>query len=398
MSSDDFDALEGLDAVKGRVWPGAEAVVARLGVGEPERLRDIAVDAVAAVAADVEAAWRAGVSAQQKSSAHDVVTQTDIVTEARLVEFLRERTPQAVFLGEEGAGEDGVGEDGAGEGGPGTDSGAGADVDKAGVPAAGVVCWVIDPIDGTSNFVHGLPDFGISVAAVVDGVPVAGVVRAPALERMWRAWIGADGVVVSQQRDFQQRTFDSAGGADAWVPCASSGRGAESLCALVTDHPHPEALEVSPDAAREFSDLVQAFATVRRHVCTTVDVCRLASGVHDAVLGPAVKPWDIAAAALIAVGSGATWLYGGRRAGIPGPSSAPVALLSRGAGPGTSACSGAASTSDADSSSRRASDTDSGSGGSVLDAPMFLVHANGASVPTARKILNQMIARTLPND
>lgn len=387
MSSDLYsaatgiDAAEGLDAVEGPVWPDAGAMVARLGAGAPERLRDVAVDAVVAVAADVEAAWRAGVSARQKSSAHDVVTQTDIETEARLVEFLRARTPQAVFLGEEDAGGAGAGEDGAGE-------------NRAGSPEAGVVCWVIDPIDGTSNFVHGLPDFGTSVAAVVDGIPVAGVVCAPALGRMWRAWIGADGVVVSQQRHFQQRTFDSAGGsgsagtfgsaggADAWVPCASSGRGAESSCALVTDHPHPEALEVSPDAAREFSNLVQAFATVRRHVCTTVDVCRLASGVHDAVLGPAVKPWDIAAAALIAVGSGATWLYGGRRAGIPGPSSAPVALLSPGAGSG----------------SRRTSDTDSGSGGSVLDAPMFLVHANGASVPTARKILNQMIARTLPND
>ncbi len=355
MGSDDGMGSDLFDAVVGPVWPGADDVVARLGAGEPERLRDIAVAAVETVAGDVAAAWRDGVTAREKSSAHDVVTQTDIDTEARLIALLRERTPGAVFLGEEDASKEGVGTE---------DSSAGA------------VCWVIDPIDGTSNFVHGLPDFGISVAAAVDGVPVAGVVCAPALGLMWRAWVGADGAAVAEQKATSPST-DSSSADSTWVPCASAGRGAESGCALVTDHPHAEALEASADAAAEFAELVQAFATVRRHVCTTVDVCRLASGVHDAVLGPAVKPWDIAAAALIAVGSGATWLYGGRRAGIPGPSSAPVARLSgrSDAGPGNGAGSG---------------------NDSVLDAPMFVVHAQGASVPTARKVLNQMIARTLP--
>lgn len=356
MASDVDMGSDLFDAVVGPVWPGADDVVARLGAGEPERLRDIAVAVVETVAGDVVAAWRDGVTAREKSSAHDVVTQTDIDTEARLIMLLRERTPGAVFLGEEGGGEADAGGSGAG------------------LPT-GAVCWVIDPIDGTSNFVHGLPDFGISVAAVVDGVPVAGVVCAPALGLTWRAWVGADGAAVSEQRATSPST-DSSSADSSWVPCVSAGRGVESGCALVTDHPHAEALEASADAATEFAELVQAFATVRRHVCTTVDVCRLASGVHDAVLGPAVKPWDIAAAALIAVGSGATWLYGGRRAGIPGPSSAPVARLSgrSDAGPGNGAGSG---------------------NDSVLDAPMFVVHAKGASVPTARKVLNQMIARTL---
>lgn len=350
MGSDVVMGSDLFDAVVGPVWPGADDVVARLGPGEPERLRDIAVAAVEAVAGDVAAAWRDGVTAREKSSAHDVVTQTDIDTEARLIALLRDRTPAAVFLGEEGASKEGVGTEGS---------------------SAGAVCWVIDPIDGTSNFVHGLPDFGISVAAVVDGVPVAGVVCAPALGLTWRAWVGADGAAIAEQKATSTSSDHS------WQPCVSTGRGVESGCAVVTDHPHAEALEASADAATEFADLVQAFATVRRHVCTTVDVCRMASGVHDAVLGPAVKPWDIAAAALIAVGSGATWLYGGRRAGVPGPSSAPVAGLGgrSDAGPGNGA----------------GSDNDS-----VLDAPMFVVHAKGASVPTARRVLNQMIARTLP--
>lgn len=362
MGSDVDMGSDLFDAVVGPVWPGADDVVARLGCGAPERLRDIAVAAVETVAGDVVAAWRDGVTAREKSSTHDVVTQTDIDTEARLIALLRERTPDAVFLGEESSTEEGGGEAGAGGSG-------------AGLPA-GAVCWVIDPIDGTSNFVHGLPDFGLSVAAVVDGVPVAGVVCAPALGLTWRAWAGADGAAVSEQRAASPST-DNSSADSSWVPCSSAGRGVESGCALVTDHPHAEALEASADAAAEFAELVQAFATVRRHVCTTVDVCRLASGVHDAVLGPAVKPWDIAAAALIAVGSGATWLYGGRRAGVPGPSSAPVARLGgrSDAGPGNGA----------------GSDNDS-----VLDAPMFVVHAQGASVPTARRVLNQMIARTLP--
>lgn len=365
MGSDVDMGSDLFGAVVGPVWPGAGDVVARLGAGEPERLRDIAVAAVDSVAADVAAAWRDGVTAREKSSAHDVVTQTDIDTEARLIALLRERTPAAVFLGEESGGAAGAGAGGSG----------------AGIPA-GAVCWVIDPIDGTSNFVHGLPDFGISVAAVVDGVPVAGVVCAPALGLMWRAWVGADGAAVTEQKATSPST-DSSSADSTWVPCASAGRGAESGCALVTDHPHAEALEASADAAAEFAELVQAFATVRRHVCTTVDVCRLASGVHDAVLGPAVKPWDIAAAALIAVGSGATWLYGGRRAGVPGPSSAAVARLG--------------SSSDARSGNGSGPDNVSVAGNdSVLDAPMFMVQAEEASVPTARRVLNQMIARTLP--
>ncbi|MDG5241257.1 inositol monophosphatase family protein, partial [Staphylococcus aureus] len=148
MGSDVDMGSDLFDAVVGPVWPGADDVVARLGAGEPERLRDMAVAAVDSVAADVAAAWRDGVTARVKSSAHDVVTQTDIDTEARLIALLRERTPEAVFLGEEGANKAGVGTEGS---------------------SADTVCWVIDPIDGTSNFVHGLPDFGISVAAVVDG-------------------------------------------------------------------------------------------------------------------------------------------------------------------------------------------------------------------------------------
>src|SRR5881392_3953964 len=84
----------------------------------------------------------------RKSSPTDVVTQTDLRAEDLVRELLRERTPSAGILGEEG----------------GTTE-----------PSARLQ-WVIDPLDGTINFIYGVPLFAVSIAAAVDGEVVAGAV------------------------------------------------------------------------------------------------------------------------------------------------------------------------------------------------------------------------------
>ena len=105
--------------------------------------------AVGRRAADVVAAgYGRAVSLGTKSSATDVVTQTDLDAETLIRELLYKATPVAGIIGEEG------GTSGATE----------------------RLQWVIDPLDGTVNFLHGVPIFAVSIAAAVDGVFVAGAV------------------------------------------------------------------------------------------------------------------------------------------------------------------------------------------------------------------------------
>jgi myo-inositol-1(or 4)-monophosphatase len=120
--------------------PTAADPVALVGLAEA-----IGREAAAAVAL---AAAHDRVGVETKSTATDLVTATDRATEALIVERLLAARPDDGLLGEEGAGR------------PGT---------------SGVV-WVIDPIDGTTNFAYGYPAYGVSIAAEVDGVSVAGCV------------------------------------------------------------------------------------------------------------------------------------------------------------------------------------------------------------------------------
>nr|MCU0295273.1 hypothetical protein [Candidatus Nanopelagicales bacterium] len=92
-----------------------------------------------------------------KSSGTDVVTQMDRGSEALLIEALLDQRPDDGVIGEEGGRREGT-------------SG---------------VTWVIDPLDGTVNYLYGLPVWGVSVGALVDGIPQVGVVNAPALGSVW---------------------------------------------------------------------------------------------------------------------------------------------------------------------------------------------------------------------
>jgi myo-inositol-1(or 4)-monophosphatase len=86
-----------------------------------------------------------------KSSPIDVVTEMDLAAEKLIVEYIGARRPEDGYLGEEGASAEG----------------------------SSGVRWVIDPLDGTVNYLYGLPAWGVSIAAEVDGRAVVGVVEAP---------------------------------------------------------------------------------------------------------------------------------------------------------------------------------------------------------------------------
>ncbi|WP_255987973.1 inositol monophosphatase family protein [Chitinolyticbacter albus] len=140
--------------------------------------------------------------------------------------------------------------------------------------------WVVDPIDGTTNFVHGLPYFAISIALMRRGRSVLGVVYLPVMDEC----------------------FSAAAGHGAWLdgqplPLASEEIALSDAVAIVEPkwlggHLPTRAVTVAP------------FASLRNFGASTIDWCYLAAGRIDVVLHGAQKLWDYAAGALIAEEAG----------------------------------------------------------------------------------------------
>ena len=151
--------------------------------------------------------------------------------------------------------------------------------------------WVIDPIDGTKNFSRGMPAWATLIALVVDGVPVVGVVSAPALHRRW--WAGA--------------------GAGAWARALPSGTphrirvsGVASVADAYVSTTNQDTFRAEPGpvsrdgwvALTEACWETRAFGDFWQH-------CLVAEGVLDVAVEPAANPWDLAApAALVAEAGG----------------------------------------------------------------------------------------------
>jgi myo-inositol-1(or 4)-monophosphatase len=145
-----------------------------LPVSDPEALLRIAVNA-AGEAGRLLASWRGDERPEvvdTKSSPTDVVTEMDRRSEALITEWIRAVRPGDTVLGEEG---------GQTLGGPDAVAAAG---DQARVR------WVVDPLDGTVNYLYGLPDWAVSIAAEVDGTILAGVVEVPRFGERFTAIAG----------------------------------------------------------------------------------------------------------------------------------------------------------------------------------------------------------------
>ncbi|MGO1184005.1 MAG: inositol monophosphatase family protein [Micrococcaceae bacterium] len=210
-----------------------------------------------------------------KSNDHDVVTLLDRATEDLLVARLTEALPGSRVLGEEG----------------GVRGGKPADADTAadgGADRAVDVEWIIDPIDGTSNFVHGFVPFSISIAAAVHGTVRAGVVLDPVNGLEFSA--DDDGAYLNGAPLTPRPAPDS-----------------ERRYNLVTSFPSAENLAHQPARCLElFGRLVQDYATLRRTVSGAMELCYTAAGWSDVTLALATHPWDIAAGQLILTRAGGT--------------------------------------------------------------------------------------------
>ncbi|WP_300009192.1 inositol monophosphatase family protein [Pseudonocardia sp.] len=213
----------------------------------------------------------AGGSVGTKSSPTDVVTASDTAVEALIRERLAALAPRDLIVGEEHGGV------------------AGTDAER--------VVWVLDPIDGTVNFLYGLPWYAVSVAATRGGVTLAGAVVEPVSGRVWSAAAG------------QGATCDGR-------PLAVSAVTELALSLVGTGFAY-DARRRGRQAAL-VAGLLPRIRDVRRTGSAALDMCAVAAGWTDAYLEHGCSWWDWAAAALVAQEAGAVVRVPGV-AGLPDP-------------------------------------------------------------------------------
>ena len=198
-----------------------------------------------------------------KSSPTDMVTEADRLAEDLIRQRLMGARPQAAWLGEE---------TGRSEGAEGSDG----------------LQWVVDPIDGTTNFMYDLPGWSVSIAAQVAGRPVAAAVHVPTTAE----------------------TFAGVADTGAWVYDRSGRRRLRvshqtdlSQALIATGFGYDEDLRTEQGAI--VGRLVGCVRDIRRAGAASVDLCAVAAGRVDGYFERGLQEWDLAAGSLIAAEAGA---------------------------------------------------------------------------------------------
>ena len=196
----------------------------------------------------------------------DLVTQTDIDSEKKIIELISSKFPNHSFLAEE----------------------SGKKINSSNYT------WIIDPLDGTTNFVHGYPCYGVSIALMHKNEPIIGVVVELPLNNIYfatnssPAYCNDDIIHVSKNKEL-----------------------INSLLVTGFGYEHGEKWDFNMKLFKKFTDLTQG---VRRSGAAAIDICHASSGKVDGYWEFDIKPWDVAAGALIAKQAGAkiTNLKGGK--------------------------------------------------------------------------------------
>jgi len=184
---------------------------------------------------------------RSKVGMHNLVTQSDLQAEQAIVTSLRAVTPNATIMAEES----------------GLDYGSDS------------LMWVIDPLDGTVNFAHGIPMFCVSIAAVQHGQIIVGVIYNPLLDEMFSATLGGGATRNGQPISVTQTTSLH-----------------ESI--LVTGFPYNVA-ENPLGCIEQFSNIIRRGLPVRRLGSAALDLAYIAAGRFDGFWEAVLQPWDMAA-------------------------------------------------------------------------------------------------------
>lgn len=209
-----------------------------------------------------------------KSTTTDNVTNMDLASEALIRSVITDVRPDDVIIGEESATE--------------------IDPSEAGTS---VVTWIIDPIDGTTNYLYDLPGYNISIAAAIDGEVVVGVVADPYHDRIYHATKGGGAFC-----------DDSRLSLDPVAPDASdttAGRQAPTLPTALVATGFAYAAETRARQGRVVADLLPRVRDIRRLGAAALDLGHVAAGRVDAYFEVGLEIWDVAAGTLIATEAGA---------------------------------------------------------------------------------------------
>jgi myo-inositol-1(or 4)-monophosphatase len=187
-----------------------------------------------------------------KKGAIDLVTEVDLEVERMFRAMVSDRFPDHQVLAEELGG---------------------------GTEGRAPFCWIFDPLDGTTNYAHGLPIFASSLALEIDGVVVVGAVYDPSRRELFTATRGGGAYLNG-------------------APMSVSGTAALVDALLVTGFPYT-VHQSSDDLLRLFGAFLSRAQAVRRLGSAALDLCYVAAGRMDGFWEQHLKPWDTAAGALI---------------------------------------------------------------------------------------------------
>lgn len=193
---------------------------------------------------------------ETKTSGTDMVSEMDHASEDLIVASLLAARPDDGILAEEGS-------------------------ERAGTSG---VRWVIDPLDGTTNYLYGYPGWAVSIAAERGGRSIAGAVADPSLDEVFTAWLGGGAFLNGS-------------------PVAHSAKTDLATALVATGFAYlPERRAIQAAALQA---VLPAVRDIRRHGAAAIDLCWVACGRVDAYYEVGLQPWDIAAGALVATEAGA---------------------------------------------------------------------------------------------
>ena len=221
----------------------------------PQQLQiflDVATESVLAAGAVLKDRWGKLNNIREKGRQGDLVTEADKLAETEVLKVLDRHLPDHQILAEE--------------------SGALGNANSK-------YLWAIDPLDGTTNYAHGLPLVATSVGLMVDGVPTVGAVYNPFSDELFRA---ATGLGATCNR----------------IPIQVSQTEKLSKSLLITGFAY-DRRETTDNNYAEFCHLTHLTQGVRRLGCASMDLAGVACGRLDGYWERGIQPWDMAAGIVI---------------------------------------------------------------------------------------------------
>ena len=213
---------------------------------------DVATESVLAAGTVLKERWGKLTNVREKGRPGDLVTEADKLAEAEVLQVLKRHLPQHQILAEE--------------------SGALGNTDSE-------YLWAIDPLDGTTNYAHGLPIAATSVGLIINGVPTVGAVYNPFSDELFRAATGL-GATCNRRS----------------IHVSSTSELSQSL--LITGFAY-DRRETADNNYAEFCHLTHLTQGVRRLGSASLDLTGVACGRLDGYWERGLQPWDIAAGIVI---------------------------------------------------------------------------------------------------